>query len=80
MSLKFAKPSIKMEKIVNKYMIKNIPFVTPKPQVSPISGQMTRPVIVERQVGKNVMKEAQWIDPASGVHFLRGIVSVEEKK
>jgi len=41
---------------------------------------MTKPVIVERQVGKNIMKEAQWIDPASGTLFLRGIVSVEEKK
>ena len=56
-------------------MIKNVPFVQPKPQVSPISGQMTKPVIVERQVGKNIMKEAQWIDPASGTLFLRGIVS-----
>ena len=61
-------------------MIKNIPFVQPKPQVSPISGQLTRPIIVERQVGKNIMKEAQWIDPSSGTLFLRGIVSVEEKK
>jgi hypothetical protein len=61
-------------------MIKNVPFVQPKTQVSPISVQLTRPIIVERQVGKNVMKEAQWIDPASGTLFLRGIVSVEEKK
>ena len=61
-------------------MIKNIPFVTPKPIASPYSGEMTKPKIVDRQVGNNLMREAQWICPSSGNIFHRGIVSVEEVK
>jgi hypothetical protein len=61
-------------------MIKNIPFVAPKSIPSPYSGQITKPRIIERQIGNNLMKEAQWICPASGNIFHRGIVSVEEVK
>lgn len=55
-------------------------FVRPIKITSPISGQPVTPRIVTLDNGKQIVKEAHWIDPASGVFIRKGIVSVEDKK
>lgn len=55
-------------------------FVRPIQITSPISGQPVFPKIVTLDNGKQIIKEAHWICPASGVFIRKGIVSVEDKK
>jgi hypothetical protein len=53
-------------------------FITPKPIVSPISGQMVRPRLrTYVREGKEVV-EAEYIDPASGSFIRKGIVSIKD--
>jgi hypothetical protein len=54
-------------------------FVRPIKIASPISGQPVTPKIVTLDNGKQVVKEAHWIDPASGAFIRKGIVSIEDK-
>ena len=55
-------------------------FITPKPIVSPISGQVVRPVLKTYiREGKEIV-EAEYIDPASGSFIRKGIVSVRDLK
>lgn len=54
-------------------------FVRPIKITSPISGQPVAPKIVTLDNGKQVVKEAHWIDPASGAFIRKGIVSIEQK-
>lgn len=51
--------------------------VEPRIITSPISGQPSVPKIIERKMGNNIVKEAHWFDPASGVFIRKGIVSIE---
>jgi hypothetical protein len=51
-------------------------FIQPKPVNSP-TGALTRPKIVEKRIGQNVYKEAQYYDPRSGEFFQKGTISVE---
>jgi len=53
-------------------------FITPKPIVSPISGQTVRPVLKTYVRGNKKIVEAEYIDPASGSFIRKGIVSVED--
>lgn len=55
-------------------------FVRPVQITSPISGQPVFPKIVTLDNGKQIIKEAHWIDPASGAFIRKGIVSVENKQ
>jgi hypothetical protein len=55
-------------------------FVRPIKITSPISGQSVTPRIVTLDNGKQVIKEAHWIDPASGTFIRKGIVSIENKE
>jgi hypothetical protein len=55
-------------------------FVTPKQIISPISGQPVNPRIIELRSGNKIIKEAHWIDPASGAFIRKGVISVEEVK
>ena len=55
-------------------------FVRPIRITSPISGQSVAPKIVTLDNGKQIVKEAHWIDPASGVFIRKGIVSIENKE
>jgi len=55
-------------------------FVRPIKITSPISGQPVTPKIVTSDNGKQVVKEAHWIDPASGTFIRKGIVSIENKE
>jgi hypothetical protein len=50
--------------------------VKPSIIISPISGQPCAPRIIETRQGKNMVKEAHWIDPASGTFIRKGVVSV----
>jgi len=55
-------------------------FISPKPIVSPISGQVVRPVLKTYvREGKEIV-EAEYIDPASGSFIRKGIVSVRDLK
>lgn len=54
--------------------------VEPKRIISPISGLPVEPRIVTTVVGNKQIKEAHWIDPASGAFIRKGLVSVEEIK
>lgn len=54
-------------------------FVRPIQITSPISGQPVKPKIVVSDNGKQIVKEAHWIDPASGAFIRKGIVSIEDK-
>jgi hypothetical protein len=55
-------------------------YVEPKKIISPISGQPVEPRIVTVINGNKIIKEAHWIDPASGAFIRKGIVSIEDKK
>lgn len=55
-------------------------YVSAKQIISPISGQPVRPKIVEIRTGNKIIKEAHWIDPASGSFIRKGVISVEEVK
>ena len=55
-------------------------FVRPIKITSPISGQPVSPKIVTMDNGKQIIKEAHWIDPASGAFIRKGIVSIEDKE
>jgi len=55
-------------------------FVNPVKIVSPISGQLTAPKIIEKIVDGKLVKEAHWYDPASGTFIRKGVVSVEDIK
>lgn len=55
-------------------------FVDPKKIISPISGQLVEPKIITTVSGNKIVKEAHWIDPASGAFIRKGIVSIEDKK
>jgi hypothetical protein len=50
--------------------------VKPRIITSPISGQPCVPRIIETRQGKNMVKEAHWIDPASGTFIRKGVVSI----
>jgi len=53
-------------------------FITPKPIISPISGQMSKPVLKTYiREGKEIV-EAEYYDPASGTFIRKGIVSVKD--
>lgn len=53
-------------------------FITPKPIVSPISGQLVKPRLrTYIREGKEVV-EAEYIDPASGTFIRKGIVSIKD--
>jgi hypothetical protein len=54
-------------------------FVTPKKIVSPISGQLTAPRLVEKIVGDKIYIEAHWFDPASGTFLQRGVVEIRDR-
>lgn len=60
--------------------------VEPRIITSPISGQPSVPRIIETRVGKNMVKEAHWFDPASGAFIRKGVIEIkpissgEEKK
>ena len=54
-------------------------FVRPIKITSPISGQPVIPRIVTLDNGKQIIKEAHWIDPASGAFIRKGIVSIADK-
>jgi hypothetical protein len=51
--------------------------VEPRIITSPISGQPCVPRIIETRVGKNIVKEAHWIDPASGAFIRKGVIEVK---
>jgi hypothetical protein len=55
-------------------------FVQPIKIVSPISGEPVAPRIITLDRGDKIVKEAHWIDPASGAFIRKGIVSIEDKK
>ena len=55
-------------------------MVQPKAIVSPYSGATVQPKIIERIVGRKIIKEAIWICPTSGEFLKKGTVSVTEKK
>lgn len=55
-------------------------YVQPVKIVSPISGQIVHPRIITLQQGSKTIKEAHWIDPASGAFIRKGLVSVEDSK
>jgi hypothetical protein len=52
--------------------------VEPRIITSPISGQPSVPRIIETKVGKTIVKEAHWFDPASGVFIRKGIVDIKK--
>lgn len=54
-------------------------FVTPIKITSPISGQPVAPRIITVERNGKIIKEAHWIDPASGAFIRKGIVSIEDK-
>ncbi len=54
--------------------------VRPVRIVSPISGEMCAPRIVERQEGKNTIVEAHWIDPRTNLFIRKGVVEVKPTK
>jgi hypothetical protein len=55
-------------------------FVDPKPERSPISGQMMKPVLKTFIRGNKEVVEAHYIDPASGAFVRKGVVSVSDVK
>lgn len=55
-------------------------FVNPIKIASPISGQPVVPRIISYERDGKIIKEAHWIDPASGAFIRKGIVSIEDKK
>lgn len=55
-------------------------LVNPIKITSPISGQPVAPRIHTYERNGKIIKEAHWIDPASGAFIRKGIVSVEDKK
>jgi hypothetical protein len=55
-------------------------LVRPIKITSPISGQPVEPRIITLDNGKQIVKEAHWIDPASGTFIRKGIISIEDKK
>jgi hypothetical protein len=50
--------------------------VEPRIITSPISGQPSVPRIIERKIGTNMVKEAHWFDPSSGVFIRKGVVEI----
>lgn len=65
--------------LINNFMDR----VEPRIITSPISGQPSVPKIIETKIGKNIVKEAHWYDPASGTFIRKGVVSItpcEEEK
>lgn len=55
-------------------------FISPKPIVSPISGEIVKPRLRTYIRGTQEIVEAEYIDPASGTFIRKGIVSVNEVK
>lgn len=55
-------------------------FISPKPIVSPISGETVKPRLKTYIRGNQEIVEAEYIDPASGAFIRKGIVSVNEVK
>jgi len=53
-------------------------FISPKPIVSPISGEIVKPRLRTYVRGNQEIVEAEYIDPASGTFIRKGIVSVNE--
>jgi hypothetical protein len=53
-------------------------FVRATGIVSPISGQLSKPKIVERIVDGKLHVEAHWYDPASGAFIRKGTVEVRD--
>ena len=47
---------------------------------SPISGQPVKPVIREIIIGDKLIKEAHYIDPASGIFIRKVVLSQEDYK
>lgn len=53
-------------------------IIDPRPIISPISGQLVKPVLKTYiREGKEIV-EAEYIDPASGTFIRKGIVSVKD--
>jgi len=53
-------------------------IISPKPIVSPISGQTVKPILKTYiREGKEIT-EAHYIDPASGTFIRKGVVSIKD--
>lgn len=53
-------------------------IISPKPIVSPISGQTVKPILKTYiREGKEIT-EAHYIDPASGTFIRKGVISVKD--
>lgn len=53
-------------------------LITPKPIVSPISGETVKPRLrTYIREGKEIV-EAEYIDPASGTFIRKGVVSIRD--
>lgn len=53
-------------------------IISPRPIVSPISGQTVKPILKTYiREGKEIT-EAHYIDPASGTFIRKGVVSVKD--
>jgi len=55
-------------------------FVEPKNIASPITGSLSRPRIITTTRGDKIYEEAHWYCPDSGQFFLKGVISVKDKK
>lgn len=53
-------------------------YILPKPIISPISGQLARPILKTYIKGDKEITEAQYIDPASGTFIRKGLISVKD--
>mgnify|MGYP001197584861 CR=1 FL=1 len=53
-------------------------FVKPIQIMSPYSGRMVKPRIVEKRVGQEIYVEAQWYCHTSGEFLRKGIVEVRK--
>tara|TARA_R100000152_G_C6735365_1_gene159582 strand:- start:497 stop:682 length:186 start_codon:yes stop_codon:yes gene_type:complete len=55
-------------------------FVQPKQIMSPYSGRMVTPRIVEHDRGDEIHVEAQWYCPSSGEFLQKGLVEIRQKQ
>jgi hypothetical protein len=54
----------------------NAPRVQPKRIISPISGVISDPKLVEKRIGDKIYTEAVWYDSQTGQFIRRGIVKI----
>ena len=55
-------------------------IVRPIQITSPISGQPSKPKLIERTYGDKIYVEAHWYDPASGALIRKGMVKILDAK